>query len=354
MPKGIRISLQLREIICRLRIVNDHSPEEIFEILYNNDPEKCSLRYLREICSSLRNPNFRQQYLLGGRLSPGRPLSQPLFNRLMVRNHILENKSRRVCKMYQDYCLMFYPEAAADGEEDNPHHILSLSTFKRTLKRGNLTRKKNQRRNILQNPQQGVQFLEAIEHINPIYFIDVDETKQDRESRELKYGYSPKGENCIKDQILINNTPYSTISAVTPFGFLAWRIHEGNIDHDAFTAFMVEDVAPHILPENHLVLDNATIHHAAPTRVALEEIFNGQYWYSAPYSPHLKPIEPCFALIKEWIRDHEDEASADPVGTINRAFTLFQIGGERAGSIRGHWNGYFHNYEGYLANMIDE
>ena len=142
MPKGIRISLQLREIICRLRIVNDHSPEEIFEILYNNDPEKCSLRYLREICSSLRNPNFRQQYLLGGRLSPGRPLSQPLFNRLMVRNHILENKSRRVCKMYQDFCLMFYPEAAADGEEDNPHHILSLSTFNRTLKRGNLTRKK--------------------------------------------------------------------------------------------------------------------------------------------------------------------------------------------------------------------
>ena len=161
--------------------------------------------------------------------------------------------------------------------------------------------------------------MEAIEHYNPIYFIDIDETKQDRESQELKYGYSPKGENCIKDQILITNTPYSTISAVTSFRFLAWRIHEGNIDHEAFTAFMVEDVAPHILPENHLVLDNAT----------------------------------CFALVKEWIRDHEDEATLDPVATFNRAFIMFQVGGERAGSIRGHWNGYFHNYEGYLANMIE-
>ena len=182
--------------------------------------------------------------------------------------------------------------------------------------------------------------------------IDIDETKQDQQSRELKFGFAPEGEVCIKDQIIINNTAYSTIAAVTPMGFMAWRIFEGNIDHIEFISFLIEDISPHILPHHHVVLDNATIHHAQETRIALEEIFVGNYCYSARYSPHLKPIEPCFALVKEWIRNHEDEATLDPVGTINEAFAmLFAIGGERANSVRGHWNGYFANYAAFLEDL---
>jgi hypothetical protein len=41
----------------------------------------------------------------------------------------------------------------------------------------------------------------------------------------------------------------------------------------------------------------------------------------------------------------------DPIGTISHAFTVFSIGGERADSIRGHWNGYFANYESFLENV---
>ena len=81
-------------------------------------------------------------------------------------------------------------------------------------------------------------FLDAIEHINIIYFIDLDETKNDRHSRELKYGYLPEGEPCMKDQIVINNVAYSTIAAVTPHGFMAYRVHVGNIDHDDFISFL--------------------------------------------------------------------------------------------------------------------
>ena len=65
----------------------------------------------------------------------------------------------------------------------------------------------------------------------------------------------------------------------------------------------------------------------------------------------MKPIEPCFALVKEWILNHEDEATLDPVGTINEAFAMFAIGGERANSVRGHWNGYFANYAAFLEDL---
>ena len=138
----------------------------------------------------------------------------------MIRQHVLANKNWRVCRMYREYCEMFYPEG-----ENNQHYILSLSTFKRTLKRKRLTRKVMERRNINQNPVEGLEFLDAIEHINPTYIIDVDETKQDRESRELKYGYSPEGESCFKDQIVINNTAYSTIAAVSHFFWFPCMAH---------------------------------------------------------------------------------------------------------------------------------
>ena len=352
MPSGDRISLQLREIISRLYLQYANTPGEIFAAIYQNNHELCSYDYLRKLCRKLRNPAFRESYLLGGPKSSGRPLSQSYFHRLLIRDSVLSNKTRRVCKMYKDYCAMFYPDDINihGGGNHNPH-MLSLSTFKRMLTLAQITRKVIERRNVNQNPIEGLEFLDAIEHINPIYFIDIDETKQDRLSRELKYGYAPEGEPCIKDQILINNVAYSTIAAVTPFGFMCWRIHEGNIDHHDFISFLTEEVSPHVLPSHHLVLDNATIHHAPETTVFLEEIFGGNYWFSAPYSPHLKPIEPCFALVKEWIRNHEDEATMDPVGTINSAFEMFSIGGERSDAIRGHWNGYFANYDFFLQNV---
>jgi len=55
----------------------------------------------------------------------------------------------------------------------------------------------------------------------------------------------------------------------------------------------------------------------------------------------LKPIEKCFALLKRYIQEHEDEALRNPVDFIHHTFSLFEIDGARAGSVIGHWNGYF-------------
>ena len=75
----------------------------------------------------------------------------------------------------------------------------------------------------------------------------------------------------------------------------------------------------------------------------------GNYYYSAKYSPHLKPIEKCFALVKAFIRENEIAATMDPLNFINSAFELFKIGGLRASSIRGHWNEYFVLHSHYNA-----
>ena len=76
-------------------------------------------------------------------------------------------------------------------------------------------------------------------------------------------------------------------------------------------------------------------------RVTLQRISHGNYCFSPPYSPHLKPIEKCFALVKSYIKEHEDEALLHPFAFIQHTFSLFAVDGARAGSVKGHWQGYF-------------
>jgi len=349
MPKGQRICPDLRELIYTHHIEHNRTPYEIHHLLFNRDNTRCTLKYLTDICSRITDDeHFSTQYLNGGAKQSGRPLSLDYLHRSLICGQIQLDKHRHVVTMFHNYCLMLFPD---DEDLAEPENRLSLSTFKRTLKRGGFSRKIMERRHINQDPMEGVRFLETIEHINPMCIIDVDETKSNPESFFQKYGYAPIGDECLKEQIMINGTAYCTIAAVSPLGFVCWQIFEGNIGHEEFINFINISLEPFLIPDNVVVLDNATSHHFPDSRIALEAVLNGNYFYSARYSPHLKPIEPCFALVKNWLRNHEDEAVQNPVGTINRAFNLYSIGGENAQSVRGHWNGYFANNAAFLEQL---
>ena len=55
--------------------------------------------------------------------------------------------------------------------------------------------------------------------------------------------------------------------------------------------------------------------------------------FSTPYILSQNPNERRgFKLVTEYLRDNEEEANRDPVGSINRAFEFFTIKGERAAS----------------------
>ena len=171
MPHGIQICLELRELIYRYFTEFNYSVAQIHASLFNGDVQRCSIEYLTKLCNKLNSDeDFAEGYLLGGRKTPGRPLSLPYFERSLIRERILHDKHLNVSTMYRNYCDMFYP--AENDNEVGPHR-LSLSTFKRSLKRNHLTRKVMGRRHINQNPAEGVQYLEAIEHIDPINIIDV-------------------------------------------------------------------------------------------------------------------------------------------------------------------------------------
>jgi transposase len=127
---------------------------------------------------------------------------------------------------------------------------------------------------------------------------------------------------------------------VTPFGFLCWDIIEGTVDEDIFSAFLDNTLSPLLTASQIGIIDNASIHHTVRSRISLEQVFNGKYYFSPPYSPHLKPIEGCFALVKNYIRQNEHQALNNPLQYLHHAFTQFSIGHQFSNKILGHWKGY--------------
>ena len=92
------------------------------------------------------------------------------------------------------------------------------------------------------------------------------------------------------------------------------------------------------------ICDNSSTHHTYDALVAMDDCFDGFFSFSPTYSPDLKPIEKGFSNVKGWLKDHEDDALLDPIGTINRAFHLYSTLGERSNSARGNWRLYFFNF----------
>jgi len=144
---------------------------------------------------------------------------------------------------------------------------------------------------------------------------------------------------------------FSVLAAVTPLGFLAWEIYEGTASQEEFIHFLRHRVQPLLNANNFCVLDNARTHHTHDSRVALETVFTGAYHFGARYSPHLMPIETCFAMIKEYIRDNETAATIRPAHFIDRAFRRFAVGGTKAYTIYNHFRGYFENHRQFVGDF---
>ena len=132
------------------------------------------------------------------------------------------------------------------------------------------------------------------------------------------------------------NIMYST-------SMLCYVYSSGTITAEHFMHFLNTRVRPMLLEDSYGIFDNARIHTTMNSRrIVVEKVFAEQYYFCPPYSPHLKPIEPCFALEKQWIREY-----------INRAFHIHSVGETRSGSIIGYWLGYFSNQQLFLNMLLN-
>jgi hypothetical protein len=201
-------------------------------------------------------------------------------------------------------------------------------------------------------PHQVEAFLLRAAPFPPHEWIDIDEMKQVPKDFEQKYGYSQEGNPAIATQFIIGTRAFSVIAGMESNGFNAWTITENeNINHTHVEEFIRTKIAPIAFGKRGLV-DNASSHHMADVRAALDAAFAGRWLYSSPYSPHLKPIERGFKLIKDFIQLHEVEAIADPITWINSAFQEYSVGGPQGHVCRGFWNVYVRLHQSFQDGLV--
>lgn len=346
MPSGKSFAVDLKKMIYRLLVTLDMSAEQAYFFLNSEENEAVSLSYLVVLKSKLSiDANFAMKFQQEPSKKPGRKrtLDDLEASKLLAFAKLEKEKNKIVRSMCQDFITMFY------ADQEAPH--LSVSTFLRTLHRGHLSRKIMTRRHFLCDDAEIEEFFDRIAHESVLSFVDIDETASSPDTFRKKYGWSPEGEECRKTQIVIGSRSFSTIAAISPYGVIAWEIFEGTISQEEFVHFLSYRLQSRLPPNSVGIIDNAKIHHTEDSRESLEKLFDGNFYYSPRYSPHVKPIERLFSLVKRALRENEDAAVADPISAINEAFELFEIGGPRCNAVYNLWRMYFINNQLMTARI---
>ena len=301
----------------------------------------------------MNNPEFAQSYLLGPRVYAkiGRPQKIDLFQRNLIMDIITRTKRVRQSTI----CQMFHQEYYGEGEIIDENKI-STKKLRRIIKEEHCSLKVPEYRNINCNPIDGYNYLMSIAHIDPNNLIDIDESASSLDDFGNGKGYAPIGQKLMRVQFFVRGESFTVVAAATPLGFLFTRIYRGGVDEEAFIDFLNFLALRLYENESYAIIDNAAIHRTIAVRLRLEEIFNGNYSFCATYSPHLKPIEKMFKLVKEYISFKEFDPQMNhetPDTLITEAFDQYRIGGRHADSCFGCWNDYFVQHNNFLnGNLI--
>ena len=232
---------------------------------------------------------------------------------------------------------------------NNVYQYLHRSTVHRFLMdKAAYSRKKLQREHVLASPEGQLTYMLEVASFDVFRLKDIDEASFTPEQFYQRFGYAPRGRKAIKQQIRIGTRSFSVICMVGARAVECWHIEEGIIDSTIFANFVTTQARNWLEADSIGLVDNASIHRTDLALNALNLAFGGRYTLISPYSPHLKPVEKVFALVKQYIRENENEALQNPLLWINKAFGLYHFGGEREHVITPLWNDYFYNHQSFL------
>jgi transposase len=116
-----------------------------------------------------------------------------------------------------------------------------------------------------------------------------------------RYGRAPRG------QRVIGSVPYghwmtsTFIAGLRCDGIIAPCLFDGAINGELFLAYVEQQLAPSLAPEDIVIADNLGSHKVAGVREAIEAR-GASLRFLPSYSPDLNPIEQVFAKLKQLLR----------------------------------------------------
>lgn len=329
--------------------------EQIYEDVIADDWEQsvCSLDRIKKLVTMFNDPSRGEETTdyLCAKGTPeeerGRPRKMNDAELEMLSTLIKEQSTRRLRKLTATYSQLF-------GK-------VSLCTIYRRMTEDvedgglGLSRKKQTRIHDRCNPIEGLAYYDHIAHQNPLYCINIDGCVEAAKDFRDDYAWSEKGRPAVCQQLRIHDKSYAVMAAVTPIGVLTYQRYQADFKVTGYAVeeFLRNRVRPLVSPENWLVCDNASNQSTFGVHQALDDIFGADMWYHIPaYSPRFAPIERVFALIKNYIREREEQGEIDPEALIDEAFAYYSVNGEGASSIMGFFDGYFSNHQQWVEEQI--
>lgn len=118
------------------------------------------------------------------------------------------------------------------------------------------------------------------------------------------YGYSKKGERCFGTHDWGAKGRTNAIGALLGSRLLTVSLFDCNINTDAFSVWVNQDLLPKLPQGSVLVMDNASFHKNKSMQKEIQEA--GHFLeYLPPYSPDLNPIEHKWAQAKSKRRKYQ-------------------------------------------------
>lgn len=326
MPKGVHFSRELKEIMFRLFVDDERTPEEVLRVCFTGDTRRASLGYLERL----------QQFFLSPTTSSDE-LTAYIYGALEHRSRpcVLDEYDDKLIAAIQDdfpFARLWEVREAfiqARGIEDfNP----CLQTIANALVRTKRGRKKPTFDPPLACPIRAIAFLAEMERIDTADLMDFDGTSMGPDKFKPRMGRCDLGKELhLGDWWFVgaggSRAMLSAMALYSPRGFLAWRIFTTSVNHDKIEYFLMNDVAPVLRTQTTLLCDNASVHSTPSTIACLNRITNGYYKFVPPYEFRFKPIERGFANIWNDVRNNYKFAMRDPVGAMHAAFVRYSSWG---------------------------
>lgn len=346
MPRGRDLDRNLKELLHEHIIVKKRSPDNIFANVFNSNKSIISVHAIRKIKTLLFKMDSAQRliWLTDTRLEvknkrTGRPLKFKDDVRQYVKNTNKIHTQMKIRSIRKTVQEEFYSPA-------NRQNAPSRRTCHRIIADDNKTRKKVEYRHINRDFNKELNYFRSIEHIPVEQWIDTDEIKSNNTDFLNTMGRSDKGTRCVIPQLQINGIFFSVFASMTEEGFECWEINDHIHTAEDFIHYLDNTLVNHVAPNKVGMFDNCSLH---KTHEAV--IFGGRYTFCPQYSPHLKPIELGFSLIRRWLEEHDDLCQRKPREALETAFFLFSNLGPYGYKIKNLWRQYKRNYQFFLNSI---
>jgi transposase len=190
---------------------------------------------------------------------------------------------------------------------DHTGLLVSITTIYNVIHRAGFTFKRIKQVVQAQDELRRCLFMKEMLHLDPEMIVWIDETGSDHRQSMRTHGRHLRGLTPYDNVISVRGNRLSTIAAMSTRGIEDIAIHDGTINGEKFTRFIVNSVLPEMQPfdgsnpRSVLVLDNASIHHVEEVQDAVHT-HGCIIRYLPPYSPDLNPLEEVFAQVKRFLK----------------------------------------------------